>query len=314
MKSILITSIGSSTAVNFIKLLKRRYEIIGCDINEYGYTAGSMMVDEYYKVSLSSDEKYIEEIVDIIKRENVKVIIPIHDEEIYQISKHKNQIEKAGVKVLIPEVEYIELFRDKYLASKAVQKIGVKIPKIFEGEIPINKQKLIKREKVSVGSKGIEILDSWKENIIIDPKKEFLQEYIEGDEYTVDIMKYGDEEILIIPRLRMEIKSGVATKVKIEKDEALISVCKKILEEYPLMGFSNIQFIKDKNDNIYFIELNPRFGGMSISSVLASDNYVELYVEKIIEDENSIKRVKEINIKWNSIVTRYFEEKIFYES
>ncbi|MDF2881841.1 MAG: ATP-grasp protein [Clostridiaceae bacterium] len=314
MKNVLITSIGSSTAVNFIKLLKEKYKIIGCDINEYGYTSGSMMVDEYYKVSLSSNEKYIKEVSDIIKKKNVKAIIPIHDEEIYKISKYKNQIEELGVKVLVPEIEHIELFRDKYLASKAVEKIGVKIPKIFEEDISISKQKLIKREKVSVGSKGIEILDDCAENISIDRNKEFLQEYITGDEYTVDILKYGDEEALIIPRLRMEIKSGVATKVRIEKDEVLISECKKILEEYPLMGFSNIQFMKDKNGDIYFIELNPRFGGMSISSVLASDNYVQLYVEQMIEDGNSIKKVKDINIKWNSIVTRYFEEKVFYES
>ena len=314
MKSVLVTSIGSSTAVNFIKLLKKKYRIIGCDINNYGYTSGSMMVDKYYKVSLSSNKKYIEELVDIIKREDVKAIIPIHDEEIYQISKNKNKIEETGVKVLVSEVEYIELFRDKYVASKVVEKLGVKVPKIFEGETPINKQKLIKREKVSVGSKGIEILDDWNENISIDTQKEFLQEYVEGNEYTVDILNYGDEEALIIPRLRMEIKSGVATKVRIEKNEELISACKKILEEYPIMGFSNIQFIKDKNNNIYFIELNPRFGGMSISSVLASDNYVELYVEKMIEDGDSIKSIKDIDIKWNSVVTRYFEEKIFYES
>ena len=49
--NVLITSVGTATSVNLIKELKKRnHYIVGVDINDYGYTAGSLMVDNYIKV------------------------------------------------------------------------------------------------------------------------------------------------------------------------------------------------------------------------------------------------------------------------
>ena len=50
MKRILITSVGTATAVNLIKYFHKLGDyIVGTDINAYGYTAGSMLVDEFVR-------------------------------------------------------------------------------------------------------------------------------------------------------------------------------------------------------------------------------------------------------------------------
>ena len=117
--------------------------------------------------------------------------------------------------------------------------------------------------------------------------------------------------LIIVPRKRLEVKAGVATKVEITKDEKMINDCKKILSKFKIPGFCNVQFIKTKSGENYFIELNPRFGGFSISSSLSSINMVELFLKLGNIDNNYEENMSKV--KWNSIVTRYYEEVVYNE-
>ena len=140
----------------------------------------------------------------------------------------------------------------------------------------------------------------------------FVQEFIKGDEYTVDILNdLKGNPLIIVPRKRLEVKAGVATKVEIIKDEKMINDCKKILSKFKIPGFCNVQFIKTKSGENYFIELNPRFGGFSISSSLSSINMVELFLKLGNIDNNYEENMSKV--KWNSIVTRYYEEVVYNE-
>ena len=86
---------------------------------------------------------------------------------------------------------------------------------------------------------------------------------------------------------------------------------KKILSKFKIPGFCNVQFIKTKSGENYFIELNPRFGGFSISSSLSSINMVELFLKLGNIDNNYEENMSKV--KWNSIVTRYYEEVVYNE-
>lgn len=54
---ILITSVGTATSVNLIRYFQRDGDyIVGADINDFGFTAGSILSNVYYKVSLAKNE------------------------------------------------------------------------------------------------------------------------------------------------------------------------------------------------------------------------------------------------------------------
>lgn len=301
--NIAISSIGSSPSVGLIKCIKKADEnikIIGFDINEYGYTAGSMLVDNFYKIPPYNHELFITKLLEIFQIEGVDMFIPIHDFEIKVVAEN---IEKfKDYKVIIPSIHNVNLFSNKYKSSIDMNKIRVQIPKILDENYTL---KRIIRKNVSVGSRGIRILHSMeKVNIESD---EFMQEYIDGEEYTVDICcDLEGNPVLIIPRIRLEVKAGVATKAKLVYETGLIEICKKILTKYKVPGLLNIQFIKKENQ-FYFIELNPRFGGSSISSVLGSYNYIYDFIKSNYGTfEENMNRVK-----WNSLITRYYEEVIY---
>lgn len=113
----------------------------------------------------------------------------------------------------------------------------------------------------------------------------FMQEYIDGEEFTVDVLTDNEgRPLLIVPRKRLEIRQGI----------------------------SNVQFIKN-NTGLYFIELNPRLGGTSIATVIAGFNFIELYLQhnllntpiKTLEDYQKL-------IAWDSIISRDYNEYIFF--
>ncbi len=303
--NIFITSVGTATSVNLIKYFKKAGDyIVGGDINEYGYTAGSIMCNEYVQLPYATDLSYFDKVCNIIKLFNIELFIPVNDIEVYIAAQH---IKDIPCKCIIPDFETISKVRDKYICSSSLAGI-IDVPKILEDD-DVNKNRIL-RDKLGVGSKGITFIDKGTEAPAYNKDDSFLQETVHGEEYTVDLLcDLAGHPIYIIPRLRLEVKGGVATKVKVCNDEELILQVKKILEVYKLPGFSNIQFIKGQDNKYYFIEINYRFSGCGVGSLLSSPNYLEHF--KAVSLGGIYNGDVNPDTKFNLIVTRYYEEMVY---
>ena len=304
---ILITSAGTATSVNLIRYFHKAGDyVVSVDINPFGYTAGSMLADKFYQVPLAVDEAFVPEMINIIRENEIDIFIPINDIEVYKISC---EIEKIPCKCMIPDRQTIELLRDKYLCSKKMEELGIPVPEIMP---EYRSEKRILRDRIGVGSKGIKILSAQDATPQYREEDAFLQKFVEGEEYTVDVLADGDgQPVYIVPRARLEVKSGVATKVRIEKDDALTAYVRKILQNVTLPGFSNIQFIKDANGTYWFVEVNYRFAGCGAATLAACDSYLSQF-KRIASGEKGSGDLN-TDVRWNAIVTRYYEEMIYEE-
>ena len=305
---ILITSIGTTTGVNLIRYFKKLNQtVIGTDINDYGLTAGSQLVDKFVKVPLAIESEYFIAICNIIRDEKVDVIIPINDIEVYILSK---RISEIPCECIIPETKTIEILRDKLVCNKKMSEIGVPVPEEIKSDLVYEKR--ILRDRIGVGSKGIKVIEAGSPAPVYDEEEKFLQKFITGEEYTIDILAdRKGKPIYIVPRRRIEVKSGVATKVAIVEEDKLIMYAKKILDKFCIPGFSNIQFIKDKEGKYWFIEVNYRFSGCGAATLAATEGYLNEFIG-IVQGDKTSDNINQ-NVKWNSIVTRYYEE-ILYEN
>ena len=302
---ILITSVGTATSVNLIKEFRKKGDyVIGVDINPLGYTAGSCLSDKFYQIAEAVDDNYLPMLSEIIANEKIDVLIPINDIEIYKVSQN---IDKISCKCVIPDAETIEMVRDKYICNYKMKEIGIQVPEISPSS---RDDKLILRDRIGVGSKGIEIIPIGKIVPEYNIEEKFLQRFVEGEEYTVDILAdQNGKPLYIIPRKRLEVKSGVATKVSIENDSILVNYIKVILDSVKLPGFSNIQFIKDGKGNYWFVEINYRFSGCGAATIAVCKNYIDDF-KKIVDGRVDFRKINE-NVKWNTIVTRYYEECVY---
>ncbi|MCF8410855.1 MAG: ATP-grasp domain-containing protein, partial [Crocinitomicaceae bacterium] len=83
-------------------------------------------------------------------------------------------------------------------------------------------------------------------------------------------------------------------------------LCMEIISKLNYKGVANIQFIENEND-IYFIELNPRFAGGGILTYLNGFNIPAITIkELVLNDAFDIKR--DFNPKIGTKMVRYFEE------
>ncbi len=269
------------------------------------------MADGFYQVPYAVEDDYIAVLKDIIEKEAIDVLIPINDIEIKKVMEQKSEL--APCKIMSADSEVLAMVEDKYVCTNAVMDLGITCPEVLqEDDVTI---KRIVRDKIGVGSRGIRIVQAGEECGSLRDDQ-FIQRFVEGEEYTVDVLADWDgKPLYIIPRRRMEVKAGVATKVRIEQNTALIEAVKRITTKFKLPGFSNIQFIKDADKNHYFIEINPRIGGCTSSSMMAAEQMVRVYLD-LLKDGLTDKKYLEENlqlVKWNAVITRYYEEMIHLE-
>lgn len=312
--NILLTQISRIGALCWLKCLHgiKSMDIVtyGTDTQEIGYSAGSQLVDNYIQISPDlTDNEYLDVIYNLCYENSIDMLISVIDDELELFLKNKQRFEKY---LFCLEYEIFNLFHDKLQASLEMQKIGIAIPPIVNN--PFGKKKVIFRDKVSIGSRGIYVIDLTKEKYIENrfQNNRFMQQFIEGEEFTVDVLtdKTGTP-LLMVPRKRIEIKQGVSFICQLKNDKQIINACKKIYTYYKIPGISNVQFIRNEED-LYFIELNPRLGGTSIASILGGFNFIELYLQHNIRNI-PIKPMEDYQklIAWDSIISRDYNEYIF---
>jgi carbamoyl-phosphate synthase large subunit len=292
------------------QIKKYNIVVIGSDTYEKGECAGSLLADKYYQAPpINQEAEYINFLNDINEKEKIDLLIPASDAEAVLLSKYSNQVK---TRFFLADYETVSLFKDKLRATLALLNNNINVPRICDNLF--NEKKVIFRKRNSVNSQGIYIVDLEKAEYIenhFNPDY-FVQPYIEGDTVIVDVFsdKNGTPK-LIIPRKTIEIKDGTAFRSQIVYDETIIDITKKICNLYKLPGFCNLDFIVN-NGEYYFIELNVRFAGSGIFSIIASFNYMETYLEHFVLNEPLQDMDYYMKyVCWDSIVTRYLEELIY---
>ena len=129
-KTVLLTGIGGNTAQGVARSLLEypdEFRIIGVDSDRYNLLLGLRYVEKAYLVPRAGDEDYIDVLRKIIIKENVDVVIPSPDPEVYVISKYRDELDAL---LLLPSHRAIEIAQDKWLTYKTLlEKVGQ--PKTF---------------------------------------------------------------------------------------------------------------------------------------------------------------------------------------
>lgn len=294
--NILILSAGRRVELvqSFQKAAKRlniKSNVVAGDCSE---TAPAIYFADRKAILPKIDEvNYIDEIINVCKREGIRLVIPTIDTDLLLLSEERERIEsESGAVVLISSTEVISICRDKTNTQKFLEENEFKIPKMYSeeeldsGEIefplfikPKSGSSSINTFKVN----NIEELATYRSLI----KEPIVQDFMEGKEFTVDVfLDFDGNLITVVPRLRMATRSGEISKGKIIKDKEIIEDIKRLVEVLKPIGHITVQLMKT-NKGIEYIEINPRFGGgapMSIQS--GADSCENLY--RLLMGENLV--------------------------
>lgn len=297
--NILITSAGRRVSlVNaFKKELFRLFpdsKVFAVDLDS-NLSSACYVADKSFNVPKVDHDNYIDSLLMVCKKNDVKLIVPTIDTELLILSQNKKMFLDNGITIVVSSTDFIKKCRDKYSIHDFFVKNNIQVAKEYKRD----NYKLPMFLKPFDGSRSIDTFIIKKEedlnSIHFDNKKLMFLEYLDQeihDEYTCD-MYYDKQNKLkcIVPRKRIETRDGEVSK-GITEINKIIDLAKEHLSYIDgATGCLTAQFFKNKlNDNIIGIEINPRFGGGFPLTYLSGGNYVKWILEeyllnKVVEDK-----------------------------
>lgn len=267
--NILILSCG--TRYKLVEYFKNRDnsfdKVVVTDCSEYA--PALYISDKYYIVSRMNKDGYIDEIIDICKKENINVILPLQEDEILLISKNRKRFEDIGILVAISDYSVLSLCKDKYELYNYLNKEGVPVVKtqllkdILDDNTKIDE--VFVKPRYGAGSVGTMKV---KTNMFLKALYEesgeelIVQPFIQGKEYGVDVyIDFISSDIkAIFCKEKLRMRAGETEKSKSVKISEIEEMVKKVVGLLQLKGPVDID-IMEYYGNYYVLEINPRFGG-----------------------------------------------------
>ncbi len=232
-------------------------------------------------------ENYLDTVLDICKKYDIKVLISLNDLELPILSARKNDFKAIGVNVVVSDPEVIDICFDKYKTAQFIESLGLKTPKTYidynEAVAAIKngtlKFPLILKPRWGSGSIGLEFVDDLEELEMVyklDKKKVqksilatastdenflLIQEVIKGNEYGLDIVNdFNKNHRGVSVKQKLSMRAG-------ETDKAITVDNAKLREIGSVIGrglkhIGNLDCdVLERDGEYYVLELNPRFGG-----------------------------------------------------
>lgn len=317
--NILITSAGRRVSLvkAFQKELKKlniKGGVYSTDLNPE-LSSACLVSDGYFKVPKVTNHDYINELLGISIKNNIKVIIPTIDTELKKLSLNHKLFKEKGIEIIISDESFVSKCRDKREIHKFFDENGFPRAK----DVKPTKFNLPIFVKPTDGSRSVGIYLVRNESeltneILSNPKNMFL-EYIdinENNEFTIDIYFNKNSKIIsIVPRERILVRDGEVNKACTRKNLIVPFIKDKFSNLKGLKGCITLQVFKNKkNDNIIGIEINPRFGGGYPLSYEAGANFPKWIIKEYILNES----IEEYFDLWsdNTLMLRYDAEVISY--
>ncbi len=272
---------------NAALVLNKSLKIYGADMA--GTAPALCYCDFTRKVVAMKDPGYIDNLLDICKKDKIDLLIPTIDTDLLVLSRNKEKFEEIGTRVMISEPDKVLICRDKNNTSQFFVDCGLAAPmpvndveryvggfpafiKPKDGSSSINAFKVEDKEELLMYSQQVE-------DYIIQP-------FISGKEYTIDIFcDFDGKPISIIPRERMQVRAGEVLKTQIFMDETMIKEAKALCSAFKPCGPITVQLIQDEKTGVnYYIEINPRYGGGAPLSMKAGARSAE-YILRLLSGE-----------------------------
>lgn len=288
--NILFTSAGRR--VSLLRSFKKSLEamslpgkIVTADLNKSA--PASFAADIRELVPPVVDPGYIDALKAICLRRQIKLIIPLIDTELSILARSRKDFEDNGTSIAVSSPEVNEICFDKRKTCNFFKEIGVQTPEILEPNAiisdPAARYPYLLKPFNGNSSTGVTKIRNAEELefFIRYVPGAIVQEYITGQEYTLDILVDPHGRVRsVVPRLRLETRAGEISKGMTVKNSDIIRAGKKVAESLPgAAGCVTIQCFLTPGGEIKFIEINPRFGGGVPLSIKAGADFPRWMVE-----------------------------------
>jgi carbamoyl-phosphate synthase large subunit len=306
--NILLTSVGRRTyMVNYFKeALSGMGKIHAANSVE---TYSMKIADKSVLTPLIYDGNYIEFLLDYCLENNIKAVISLFDIDLPILARNKIKFAEKGITVIVSDLEFTQICNDKWLTYNFLIENGFHTPASFltiEETLTAVKNNainypLIVKPRWGMGSIGIFQAESNKELKLFFKKTQekiaesylkyesqntptenvIIQEKLPGDEFGLDVFNDLNGNFLsCIPKKKLAMRAGETDAAEIIYNTELIELGKKLTKKTRHIGNLDVDCFY-KNNQVYILEMNCRFGGQYPFSHLAGVNFPKAIVQML---------------------------------
>lgn len=268
---------------------------------------------------LMDEEKFIDDIINYIKKTNAKVYIPT-GEEIFAVAKHINKFNPLNVAIPISSYNILLKLHNKIESVRLAESLKLPVPKTIlptciEEIQEFGKEfghPIIIKVLYSSSSKGIFYLKEKDTDKIgrflrynkLDFNNFLMQQHVEGRGYGVSMLMGKGNLTAKFTHRRLREKyylGGPSTLRESTKSEELEKYAEKLLSSIQYDGVAMVEFkYNEKENKAWLIDVNPRFWGSIGLAINAGVDFPMLLYKMAIGELPAYKNTyKEgIRYKW----------------
>lgn len=295
--NILLLSVGTRNKI--VQYFKKEFsghgKVIATDMSELA--PAIYEADKYYIVPSIYEDNYLDTIINICKKENIKAVLSLIDPELSMLSKYSDKFMDIGTQVIGSEYEVCELALDKYkmyewlvennfYTAKSYNTLSdfMKDYESSKVEFPV----IVKPIKGSASLEVTKINDLEHLKFINSRNNDMMiQEFLTGEEIGADVYidLISDEVVSIFTKKKLKMRAGETDKSVSIKDKELNLLIKDFVKKCGFKGQIDIDvFLVD--GKYYISEVNPRFGGGYPHAYECGVNHIELIKNNLIGKAN----------------------------
>lgn len=217
---------------------------------------------------------------DIAIKEDVDAVVPLIgvDKPLVEIARLKEELENVyDLPVVASGIETAQISIDKFKTKEFLIKNGIKTPKcrkISRNSLKPESYPLVLKQREGQGGSGLKIVSSASEleTYFKDYNEAIAEEFMDGFEISVEVLRWRDESIPLVPvykgKTTMEgfhpLKKTKTAPADIDglDNEYLRSLANKVTIILGAEGNTDVDMICDmRTQDTYVIEMNTRPSG-----------------------------------------------------
>jgi carbamoyl-phosphate synthase large subunit len=306
--AVLVTSAGTSSAISVIKALRlqREIEVHIVAVDADPTAPGLFLADARASVPSASDPDYVARLLALCEAHHIRALFPIHSGEIELLAAHAEAFTDRGIGVLLPTAASVQRCNDKRAMYALVSRLGFTVPREAGPGSGVPYPWFGKPNNGS-GTIGTFLVRTSVDEAYAAAAAPGLlwQEFVEGPEYTVDIVCDRSHRPLVTsPRLRLATKAGQSVKGRTAAEPMLVARSEAICREIEMVGPCNLQFIR-RGGEFVFIEVNPRYAAGGLMLTVGAGGNIPLVALRLALKQGDPQPVTVLS---GVTMLRYYEE------
>ncbi|MBS2551900.1 ATP-grasp domain-containing protein [Catenulispora sp. NL8] len=271
--SVLVTGAGGPAGVSVVNALLRagiRTVAVDCDASAAGLTLGSASA----VVPPARDPKFVDALCEIAVSQGADAIVSTVAEELLELGTRAEDLAGEGIAVWVPSRAAVGQCCDKAVFAAVLTEAGIATPATGFVASDVSGPWIVK-PRFGRGSRDVYPCDSLDEVVwaLRRVQEPIVQTRLSGREFTVDALV--DRQGLFaggVPRWRLETRGGISTKGETFADDRVLMGVAAVLDAVGLRGVACVQGFVTDEDEVVFVECNPRFsGGLPLSLAAGAD-------------------------------------------